>query len=183
MMAQTTNIAPLDLAPSGKPHPLLDGLPATPANRKPFLVEAADLDQGIPVMYRDFRDKVRIAYDPSQTTKALACNWVAARLHTTGTLADIAADAIRAAIRAEVDACPTTHPRVTVEWLHGVGDEESARHLAVVGEHSDGTALANERLSSATRAVEDALKYSTNRGQMVAALRYMLESVITEAGE
>lgn len=35
-------------------------------------VEQADLDTGIPVMYRDYGQKVRMAYDPSQIDEAAA---------------------------------------------------------------------------------------------------------------
>ncbi|WP_326811691.1 hypothetical protein [Streptomyces scopuliridis] len=35
-------------------------------------MECADLDDGIPMMYRDFGDRVRMAYDPSQIEEAVA---------------------------------------------------------------------------------------------------------------
>ncbi|WP_405799340.1 hypothetical protein [Streptomyces sp. NBC_01506] len=35
-------------------------------------VERAELDSGIPVMYRDYGDRVRMAYDPAQIAEAAA---------------------------------------------------------------------------------------------------------------
>lgn len=43
-------------------------------------VEQANLDTGIPVMYRDFGQHVRVAYDPSQISEAAALALLCVRM-------------------------------------------------------------------------------------------------------
>ncbi|MFI6279612.1 hypothetical protein [Streptomyces sp. NPDC050988] len=43
-------------------------------------VEQADLDTGIPVMYRDYGQHVRMAYDPSQIDEAAAVALICVRI-------------------------------------------------------------------------------------------------------
>ncbi|MFD3310108.1 hypothetical protein [Streptomyces sp. NPDC058694] len=43
-------------------------------------VEKADLDAGIPVMYRDYGQRVRMAYDPSQIDEAAAVALLCVRI-------------------------------------------------------------------------------------------------------
>ncbi|WP_326730278.1 hypothetical protein [Streptomyces phaeochromogenes] len=43
-------------------------------------VEETDLDAGIPVMYRDYGQRVRMAYDPSQIDEAAAVALLCVRI-------------------------------------------------------------------------------------------------------
>ncbi|MEI5008619.1 hypothetical protein RB196_16035 [Streptomyces sp. PmtA] len=208
MMAQHHEITPsvpaVDLTHTGKVPALLSGIPAQPARpasgRQPIpeiRVTAEDLHGEAPAAMYDGRERIAIALDTEQPTERVAegvqgllreafesGRWQ--RHDTTAgqapSLAEAAETAIRAAIRAEQNAL-STHPRITADQLQRVIDDESARHLARVGEHSLEKAYPDERFASATRAMEDALKLSTDPAGMARALRTVLNALVREVGQ
>ncbi|MEU6706528.1 hypothetical protein [Streptomyces wuyuanensis] len=205
--ASTPAVPAVDLTRKGKVPALLAGIPAQPAgptapatSRQPIpeiRVTAENLHGEAPAAMYDDRERIAIALDTEQPTERVA-EGVQGLLReafesgrwqrhdtTEGTapsLAEVAETAIRAAIRAELNAL-STHPRITADRLQRVIDDESARHLARVGEHSLDKAYADERFASATRAMEDALELSADPKGMALALRTALNMLVREVGQ
>lgn len=82
MIAQAATIPPLDLTKYGKSpfaveavHHVAKSVAALPA-----YIEEADLDDGVPMMYREDETKIRMAYDPKQITGVQARTMLAAKV-------------------------------------------------------------------------------------------------------
>jgi hypothetical protein len=213
---RTTTIDKNATAPTGRPHPLLtaDAVAQTreradqldPATiHDQLVIEAADLDTGIPAMYRDYGHKIRMAYDPAQTSEAQAKVLVILQVsrarreaaaqhpHEDVLLAGQAREhvepvqaaegAIRTALRARL-AGLTTNPRDLADQLHTAIEGAQAEHLArpEVGGFALDEARGHEAFGTAVSAMARALEFSANPKSTAEGLRSALAMVIREAG-